>query len=142
MLLAGTTLGNVHVYDVPSHQLLRTINAHPGPGLAVTHLSTLLKPPDLVGHVRLDGDKDGRIPVRPIMPFQRMREARPREAHEVTMMLPHAQKVCSCLLGSKRNIPSSAVFFFFFTTGHDARFRHRVSARGASPRLGILRPAS
>lgn len=92
MLLAGTASGNVHVYDVPSHQLLRTINAHPGPGLAVTHLTTLLKPPDLVGHVRLDGDKDGRIPVRPIVPFQRMREARPREAHEVTMMLPHAQK--------------------------------------------------
>lgn len=92
MLLAGTALGNVHVYDVPSHQLLRTINAHPGPGLAVTHLTTLLKPPDLVGHVRLDGVKDGRISVRPIVPFQRMREARPREAHEVTMMLPHAQK--------------------------------------------------
>ena len=113
MLLAGTALGNVHVYDVPSHQLLRTINAHPGPGLAVTHLSTLLKPPDLVGHVHLDGDKDGRIPVRPIMPFQRMREARPREAHEVTMMLPHAQKVCSCLLGSKRNTPSSAILFSY-----------------------------
>ena len=138
MLLAGTALGNVHVYDVPSHQLLRTINAHPGPGLAVTHLTTLLKPPDLVGHVRLDGGKDGKIPVRPIMPFQRMREARPREAHEVTMMLPHAQRVCSCILRSKRNIPSSAVLFFM--TGHDARFRHRVSARGTSPRLGILRP--
>ncbi|KAI0255931.1 WD40 repeat-like protein [Lactifluus subvellereus] len=92
LLLAGTALGNVHVYDVPSHQLLRTINAHPGPGLAVTYLATLLKPSDLVGHVHLGGDKDGGIPVRPIVPFQRMREARPREAHEVTMMLPHAQK--------------------------------------------------
>ncbi|KAH9995534.1 WD40-repeat-containing domain protein [Russula vinacea] len=84
MLLVGTALGNVHVYDVPSHQLLRTINAHPGPGLAVTYVTTLLRPPDLIGHVRLDGDKDGGIP--------RMREARPREAHEVMMMLPHAQK--------------------------------------------------
>ena len=93
-LLAGTAAGNVRVYDVPSHQLLRTINAHSGPGLAVTFLTTLLKPPDLVGHVRLGGDKDYGIPVRPIVPFQRMREARPREAHEVTMMLPHAQKVC------------------------------------------------
>lgn len=115
MLLAGTALGNVHVYDVPSHQLLRTINAHPGPGLAVTHLTTLLKPPDLVGHVRLDGDKDGGIPVRPIVPFQRMREARPRETHEVTMMLPHAQKVC-LLLESKGNIPSSPVFLRQATT--------------------------
>src|SRR5579863_2179321 len=93
LLLAGTASGNVHVYDVPSHQLLRTINAHSGPGLAVTYLVTLLKPPDLVGHVRLGGDKDCGIPVRPIVPFQRMREARAREAHEVTMMLPHAQKV-------------------------------------------------
>ena len=104
LLLAGTALGNVHVYDVPSHQLLRTINAHPGPGLAITHLSTLLKPPDLVGHVRLGGDKDGGIPVRPIVPFQRMREARPREAHEVTMMLPHAPKVCFIFsMGKKKN---------------------------------------
>ena len=110
MLLAGTALGNVHVYDVPSHQLLRTINAHPGPGLAVTHLTTLLKPPDLVGHVHLDGDKDGKIPVRPIVPFQRMREARPREAHEVMMMLPHAPKVCSCLLRSKKEISRQALF--------------------------------
>ena len=101
MLLAGTALGNVHVYDVPSHQLLRTINAHPGPGLAVTHLTTLLKPPDLIGHVRLDGDKGGGIPVRPIVPFQRMREARPREAHEVTMMLPHAQKVRAFFCSSR-----------------------------------------
>jgi pre-rRNA-processing protein IPI3 len=91
LLLAGTALGNVHVYDVPSHQLLRTISAHPGSGLAVTHLTALLKPPDLVGHVQLGGDKDGGIPVLPIVPFQRMREARPREAHEVTMMLPHAR---------------------------------------------------
>jgi pre-rRNA-processing protein IPI3 len=93
LLLAGTAIGNVHVYDVPSHQLLRTINAHPGPGLAITYLATLLKPLDLVGHVHLGGDKDGGIPVRPILPFQRMREARSREAHEVTMILPHAQKV-------------------------------------------------
>lgn len=120
MLLAGTALGNVHVYDVPSHQLLRTINAHPGPGLAVTHLATLLKPPDLVGHVRLDGDRDGGIPVRPIMPFQRMREARPREAHEVTMMLPHAQKVCSCL--GKKEMSRQALFFY-------DRLRHTIPSQ-------------
>jgi len=119
MLLAGTALGNVHVYDVPSHQLLRTIKAHPGPGLAVTHLTTLLTPPDLVGHVRLDGDKDGGIPVRPVVPFQRMREARPREAHEVTMMLPHVQKVCSCLPGPKKNTPVQALFLRQATT-HDS----------------------
>ena len=106
-MLVGTALGNVHVYDVPSHQLLRTINAHPGPGLAVTHLTALLKPPDLIGHVQLGGDKDGGIPVLPIVPFQRMREARPREAHEVTMMLPHARNVCFFSLISVSFIPSA-----------------------------------
>jgi hypothetical protein len=99
------------VYDVPSHQLLRTINAHSGPGLAVTFLTTLLKPPDLVGHVRLGGDKDYGVPVRPIVPFQRMREARPREAHEATVMLPHAQKVCFIFSEKKKKTPSTSAVY-------------------------------
>ena len=122
LLLAGTAAGNVHVYDVPSHQLLRTINAHSGPGLAVTFLTTLLKPPDLVGHVRLGGDKDCGIPVRPVVPFQRMREARPREAHEVTMMLPHAQKVCCTNLprGKKKNSDAQALVVLRQGTTHES----------------------
>jgi hypothetical protein len=127
-LLAGTALGNVHVYDVPSHQLLRTINAHPGSGLAVTHLTTLLKPPDLVGHVQLGGDKDGGIPVLPILPFQRMREARPREAHEVTMMLPHARNVCFCLIVYDVCVTSERL-----TTGS------RTSPSRRTPREELLR---
>lgn len=130
MLLAGTALGNVHVYDVPSHQLLRSVNAHPGPGLAVTHLATLLKPPDLIGHVRLDVDKDGGIPVRPIVPFQRMREARPREAHEVTMMLPHAQKVC--VLSSRANENFRQALLFFYDRARRTIPLRRIRARSFS----------
>lgn len=140
LLLVGTALGNVHVYDVPSHQLLRTINAHPGPGLAITHLTALLKPPDLVGHVQLGGDKDGGIPVLPIVPFQRMREARPREAHEVTMMLPHARNVCFFLLLNRSRWFSVSLMNERLTTDH-ARVRHNIHPRGASSRLGIFRQA-
>ncbi|KAL7280794.1 hypothetical protein ACG7TL_005738 [Trametes sanguinea] len=48
MLLAGTTSGLIHVYDIASHQQLRTLSSHKG--MAITHLSTMLRPPDLVGH--------------------------------------------------------------------------------------------
>ncbi|KAI0320863.1 WD40-repeat-containing domain protein [Amylostereum chailletii] len=93
LLLVGTTTGVIHLYDVPSHQLLRTITSHKGS--RITHLETLLKPPDLVGHVSLSltagVDRDA-IPVRPVVAFQRMREAKAREAHEIAMLLPVQKK--------------------------------------------------
>lgn len=79
----------MHTYDIASHQQLRTLGAHKG--LAITHLATLLRPPDLVGHVSLTlaaGTDTREVPVRPVAPFQRMRDARTRELHEVAMMLP------------------------------------------------------
>ncbi|KAI0046012.1 WD40 repeat-like protein [Auriscalpium vulgare] len=94
LLLAGTETGLVNIYDVPSHQLLRSISSHAG--TRITHLVTLLKPPDLVGHVQLSlragGEGDLGIPVRPIVPFQRLRETKVRDAHEVSMMLPAQPK--------------------------------------------------
>ena len=92
LLLVGTTDGNLHIYDVASHQLLRTISTHKGS--SITHLRTMLKPPDLVGHVSLSlsvgssSDTKDTIPVRPIVPFQRMQDPKAREAHEVMLMLP------------------------------------------------------
>jgi pre-rRNA-processing protein IPI3 len=53
------------------------------------------------------------------MPFQRMREARPREAHEVTMMLPHAQKVCVLSSRANENF-HQALYFLRQGTTHDS----------------------
>ncbi|KAF8817499.1 pre-rRNA-processing protein IPI3 [Phlegmacium glaucopus] len=91
ILLVGTLGGLIHLYDIPSHQLLRTISTHRG--LSITHLETMIKPPDLIGHISLDfrvgtADTKDIIPVKPVVPFQRMRDAKARDAHEVTMMLP------------------------------------------------------
>ncbi|KAH9852141.1 WD40 repeat-like protein [Lenzites betulinus] len=93
MLLAGTASGLIHTYDIASHQLLRTLTSHKG--MAITHISTMLRPPDLIGHISLTlssgATADGResIPVRPVAPFQRIRDVKAREAHEVSLMLPH-----------------------------------------------------
>jgi pre-rRNA-processing protein IPI3 len=84
--------GVIHVYDIPSHQLLRSISSFKDKGLSITHLATLLKPPDLIGHISLNlgnvGGSVDAIPVKPILPFHRMRDVKSRDAHEVSMLLP------------------------------------------------------
>ena len=100
LLLVGTASGSIHIYDMPSHQLLRTVSSHKG--FVITHLDTILKPPDLVGHVNLSlysgMGRDGTLPVRPVIAFQRMREARARESHEVSLLLPTQPRVSSVTL--------------------------------------------
>ncbi|KAI0641918.1 WD40 repeat-like protein [Trametes meyenii] len=92
MLLVGTASGLIHTYDIASHQLLRTLSSHKG--MMITHLSTMLRPPDLIGHISLTlgsgGDARENIPVRPVAPFQRIRDAKAREVHDVSSMLPHS----------------------------------------------------
>lgn len=96
-LLVGTEGGVIHSFDVASHQLLRTISSHKGG--AITFLRPILKPIDLIGHISLslymNGSADVKdvLPVRPIQPFQRIRDAKSRNAHEVTMMLPTLRSV-------------------------------------------------
>ena len=96
-LLAGASDGSIAIFDVASHQLLRTISTHKG--LAIAHLQTMLKPPDLVGHVSLNlgagnaADARDTVPVRSVAPFQRMRDPKAREAHEVAVMLPPSRTV-------------------------------------------------
>jgi len=98
-LLVGTETGYINIYDILSHQLLRTISSHKG--MSITYLTTMLKPVDLIGHVSLSLnvgntlDAKDVIPVKPVMPFQRMKDAKPRDAHEVTMMLPTQNLVCA-----------------------------------------------
>ena len=93
LLLVGTASGLVHTYDVASHQLLRSISTHKG--LTISHISTMLRPLDLVGHVALSLSADGReaLPLRVVAPFQRMRDPKAREAHEVAVALPPSLSV-------------------------------------------------
>lgn len=99
ILLVGTAEGLIHLYDIPSHQLLRTISTHKG--MSIAHVETMIKPPDLIGHVSLEfrtgssGDTKDIIPVKPILPFQRMRDPKSREAHEIAVILPNQNRV-SC----------------------------------------------
>ena len=97
LLLVGTEAGLVHLYDVASHQLLRTISSHKGG--TITFLRSILKPIDLIGHISLslhvNGTTDAKdvIPVRPIQPFQRIKDHKLRDIHEVTIMLPSVRNV-------------------------------------------------
>ena len=90
-LLVGTSGGMIHFYDLPSHQLLRTISAHKG--LSITYLTSLFKPPDLIGHISLDlkvgnlSDAKDALPAKPVQPFQKMKDIKARDAHEVHMLL-------------------------------------------------------
>ncbi len=80
-LLVGTQAGEIHVHSLPSHQHLRTITAHSSP---ITHLSSLLRPPDLVG----SGAKPDSWPVMEIKPLERMRMGKTdRDVQEVTILL-------------------------------------------------------
>ncbi|KAF9480515.1 WD40 repeat-like protein [Pholiota conissans] len=96
ILLVGTADGFIHLYDIPSHQQLRTISTHKG--MSIAHLQTMIKPPDLIGHISLDFRPGGAnnakdtIPVKPVMPFQRMRDPKARDAHEITIMLPSSSR--------------------------------------------------
>ncbi|KAI0821545.1 WD40-repeat-containing domain protein [Irpex lacteus] len=100
LLLVGTSTGQIHTYDIASHQLLRTISTHKGSS-TITHIMTMLKPPDLVGHVSLNFGSGGNVnanadervgvPVRSVGVFQRVREPRGREGHEVLVMLPSSK---------------------------------------------------
>ena len=95
ILLVGTSEGLIYLYDIPSHQLLRSIPTHKG--MSISHIQTLIKPPDLIGHVSLQMqagvDAKDDIPVKPVVPFQKIRDAKARVAHEVTLLLPRIRKV-------------------------------------------------
>ncbi|OXG19341.1 pre-rRNA-processing protein IPI3 [Cryptococcus neoformans Tu259-1] len=80
-LLVGTSTGTIQIHSLPSHQHLRTLSPHAGP---VTHLSTLLRPADLVGSV---GAKSEEIPIMEIKPLDRLKLRSPQESHEPTVLL-------------------------------------------------------
>jgi len=87
-LLVGLESGLVNVYDVTSHQLLRTITTHKGQPMVM--VGSIIKPFDLMGHIEIGETSASRedVPIRSVMPFQRIRDPRAREAHEVSILLP------------------------------------------------------
>lgn len=93
ILLVGTTDGLIHLYDIVSHQLLRSISTHKG--ASISHIQTIIKPSDLIGHISLEMKAGANardvIPVKPVLPFQRIRDSKAREAHEVTLMWPSSK---------------------------------------------------
>ena len=97
LLLVGTATGLIYIIDVPTHQQLRIISTHKN--FSITHIQTMLKPPDLMGHVNLNhfvghgADPRENIPVRPVSAFQRLKDTRAREAHDVMLMLRPAEQV-------------------------------------------------
>lgn len=81
-LLLGTHTGEIHIYALPSHQHLRTLSSHSSP---ITHISTLLRPSDLIGTTT--GRKEA-LPIMEIKPLERMRTGRvAREVQECTLVL-------------------------------------------------------
>lgn len=90
-LVSGTSTGQIHVHALPSHQHLRTINTHSGS--AITHLSIISRPPDLVGHLSLGnygemGAKEEGWPIIDVKPFERMRVGKKeRDEQEIGILL-------------------------------------------------------
>ncbi|KAF7323161.1 WD40 repeat-like protein [Mycena chlorophos] len=128
LLLVGTSAGSIHVFDIPSHQLLRSISTHKG--TSINHLATMLKPPDLVGHVSLslqNGSPSDSGPILPrsLPPLQRMRDAKSREVHDITVMLPHrpAHQDESASFSAEDLLREHA----FFTTQHSSEHQDSTS---------------
>jgi pre-rRNA-processing protein IPI3 len=90
LLLVGTSAGSIRIFDIASHQLLRSILVHKDKGLRISTLATILKPLDLVGHINLNLSADAKdgppIHPKPVVPFMKMRDAKAREKREVWMM--------------------------------------------------------
>ncbi|WWC64154.1 uncharacterized protein I303_106762 [Kwoniella dejecticola CBS 10117] len=91
-LLIGCSDGTIHLYSLPSHQHLRTLSSHSGP---ITHLSTLLKPVDLLisgGGSSSSGGVKGKVleeyPIMEIKNFERMKSQNVKTNHNITIKLP------------------------------------------------------
>ncbi|WWD21046.1 hypothetical protein CI109_105527 [Kwoniella shandongensis] len=85
-LLLGTSLGSISIHSLPSHQHLRTLSSHAGP---ITHLSTLLRPPDLISAPgSTTGNNAENWPIIEIKNLERMKSTRSiKEVQESTVLL-------------------------------------------------------
>lgn len=79
-ILVGTHTGDILIHALPSHQHIRTISSHSGP---ITHLSALLRPPDLFG----SSSKSDAWQLSEIKPFERMRARSTKDIQDVPILL-------------------------------------------------------
>lgn len=93
-LLIGTSVGDIHIHALPSHQQVRSIPAHAGP---ISYLATMSAPPDLVGCA----GRAENWPVMEIKNLERMRAAKSaRETQEVSVLVkPDARDRLSLFRG-------------------------------------------
>lgn len=102
-LIVGTAAARILVYDIRSHQLIRTVNCPKD--FIINSLQVMLKPQDLMGHVTIGAAKSdtGAVPIQSITAFQRTRDPKAREAHDVLITLPPTPQVWNlCLTVSLR----------------------------------------
>jgi pre-rRNA-processing protein IPI3 len=79
VLLVGTSTSHIHIVNLPSLQLVRTVPAPASNSGPISFISTLLRPPDLVGRIggaqenngAAGPDADDEWPVRPVGPLGR-----------------------------------------------------------------------
>jgi pre-rRNA-processing protein IPI3 len=83
-LLIGTPTGDIHIHALPSHQHLRTLQSHSG---SITHLSTLLRPPDLISGSGKSKMTES-FPLMDIKTLERMKVGRAaRDLHEPVILI-------------------------------------------------------
>ncbi|OJA19487.1 hypothetical protein AZE42_09645 [Rhizopogon vesiculosus] len=74
LLLVAIATGLIHLDNIASHQLLHTISSHNG--MSISHLATMLKMPNVIGDIspsRGSPMQKDVMPVRPVVPFHRMK---------------------------------------------------------------------
>ncbi|KAF8317122.1 WD40 repeat-like protein [Clavulina sp. PMI_390] len=114
LLVLGTTTGHIIFFDIKSHQRTKTIDCQKG--FSVHSLQMMIKPQDLMGHAIIGAAKNdsNSIPIRTVKEFQRIRDPKAREAHEVSLLLPPTAKSWLAVAGG----PSQDSFlddYRFFT---------------------------
>lgn len=100
-LLVGTASGDISIHSLPSHQHVRTLSSHGG---AITHLSTLTYPPDLVGKPFRAED----WAIMDIKNLERMRASRTAQDSQEVSIILRPSKVSDRLLSLRGGVVASS----------------------------------
>ena len=118
-LVVGTSSARILIYDIASHQLIHTINTPKD--FAVNSVQVMLKPQDLLGHATIGTAKnDANTPIRSVASFQRTRDPKARNVHNILLLLPPNNKVCE---GSNQLHCGMCIKLKFSAAPHASRSR-------------------